>query len=179
MLTWTYVAAEIVSIRISLRFWAFQCTEPQRKVKSSYSTYALWQNNANRWNQGNLPLSLVFTTCKVWVPQSLKISVEVLLLWLPHRRLFAKRSGCSVVDNTPNYQYRVDKSIPCFSGLLDETLNQGPVSIWPCWWDVKSEFTRSLFTKMEVVYQMPTVNPSGLNLGFLWWPRKLLHTDSI
>ena len=32
----------------------------------------------------------------------------------------------------------IARSIPCFSGLSDETLNQGPVSVRPhCLWDVK------------------------------------------
>ena len=52
------------------------------------------------------------------------------------------RSGRSVVDNTLDYQSRDRKIDPCFSGLSDETLNWGPILVWPhCWWDLKPEFT--------------------------------------
>ena len=39
----------------------------------------------------------------------------------------------------------IARSIPRFSGLSDETLNRGPVSVRSrCWWDVKREFTHSV-----------------------------------
>ena len=38
------------------------------------------------------------------------------------------RSGSAVVDNTLDYQSRDHKIDPRFSGLSDETLNQGPIS---------------------------------------------------
>ena len=40
-----------------------------------------------------------------------------------------KRSGSGVVDNTLDYQSRGRKIDPRFSGLSDETLNRGPVSV--------------------------------------------------
>ena len=39
------------------------------------------------------------------------------------------RSGGGVVDNTPDHQSRDRKVNPRFSGLSDETLNRGPVSV--------------------------------------------------
>ena len=46
------------------------------------------------------------------------------------------RSGGSVVDCTLDYNPGVTRSIPRFSGLSDETINRGPVSVWTsCWWD--------------------------------------------
>ena len=42
---------------------------------------------------------------------------------------FEERCGGSVVDNTPDCQSRDHKIDPCFSGLSDETLNRGPVSV--------------------------------------------------
>ena len=43
--------------------------------------------------------------------------------------LWAARSGGGVVDNTLDYQSRIARSIPRFSGLSGETLNRGPVSV--------------------------------------------------
>ena len=43
--------------------------------------------------------------------------------------LGAQASRCGVVDNTLDYQSMDPKIDPRFSGLSDETLNQGPVSV--------------------------------------------------
>ena len=44
-----------------------------------------------------------------------------------------------------DYQARDRMIDPRFSGLSDETLNRGPVSVNPrCWWDVKPVFTHSV-----------------------------------
>ena len=49
-----------------------------------------------------------------------------------------------VDGNMLDYQSRDCKNDPRFSSLWDETLNQGPVSVWPhCWWEIKFEVTHS------------------------------------
>ena len=54
-----------------------------------------------------------------------------LVLFSYNMVLFATpvRNGDSVVDNTLDYQSRDRKIDPRFSGLSDENLNRGPVSV--------------------------------------------------
>ena len=55
----------------------------------------------------------------------INISLKMAVL----RFTLTKRSGGGVVDNTLDYQSRGARSIARFSGLSDETLNRGPVSV--------------------------------------------------
>ena len=58
----------------------------------------------------------------------------------------ALRSDGSEMDYTLDYQSRDRKIDPRFPGLSDETLNRGPVSVWPrCWWDV-------IFHLQEIIF---------------------------
>ena len=61
-----------------------------------------------------------------YLSQSYFFTIILIMLYYIYPK---QRSGGGVVDNTLDYQSRGLKINPRFSGLSDETLNRGPVSV--------------------------------------------------
>ena len=55
------------------------------------------------------------------------------------------------MDKVKDYQSRGCKFHPLLLCLSDETLTQGPISVWlMCWWNTKSKFAPSLLKSAEI-----------------------------
>ena len=75
------------------------------------------------------PLGCLIWVCTVSRGLSVPIHGSFIVFKFSMAKIYTvKWSGSTVVDNTVNCQSRECKMISYFSGLLDETLNQGPIS---------------------------------------------------